>query len=369
GPSDADYSSPLLDDLDLTPLRCLSLNIEPEIALLFMDLALKSTQSQLNLEIRNYVPSITMLEHKLMERCVTFMSPGKLNSDQDPGSYDRDTILANTPQFPPPIPLPRVTKWVLEGELRLLESFDFGGAQSLEFVHAGFSSSVISSPIPGHLTELYIAGIKFTSETSDIQGNYHLPNLTSLRMDSIGLEGSLQDYLKAPKLKLLHLTYIYAHISPQLGDERGIRIASASVLYGLFEGLSQLECLALQTVKLNGKLARDLGKCLHLKVLGLTNCATEKFIPTFVQEITDKEYLPRLSTLNVFGSWSSKSGISCTSFMKHCRAQRPGIDANRYVRPGDDVETETDDDSESDEDFESSTDSTNSDTDTDDETD
>lgn len=260
----------LFEGLNFTLLRNLSLNVEAEQAPSFMDLALQSTQNQFHLEVEHQIPDINILSHRLMERVVTMRVHFRL-------PYEEARLAVD---FPPPVPLPSVTKWILHGDLCLLEAFDFGGAQSLELTFDSFGYHVLTSPIPSHLKELSIAGIELNPETTTINQRYCLPNLTALRMDDITIWYSLRDYLEMPRLKLLNLSRIYLHM-PEIDGEEEFKGPVAAAFKGLFGELPELEYLVLCKVKLNSVLAKDLGKCVSLKTLDLTCCKIKGFIRAF----------------------------------------------------------------------------------------
>jgi hypothetical protein len=249
-----------------------------------------------------------------------------------------DPSLLGIPLFPHLALIPNVKRWELHGELKLVHGFNLSRAESLELCFSNWGSRVMIVPLSRNLMELNLAKIYLTQKTIRRVGRYSLPNLTTLRLVDIAVEGSLHDYFEVPRLKVLQLTHVR---ECTLGEEDinepddGDYLLFPQVLFRpSFIGLPYLESLVLQKVIMGRSVTRAFGLCVHLNELVLENCNIKGFINTCAIDMVDKAYLPSLSLLKISGSWPSGFDISYKVFMNHCRAQRPGLlaygDADTY---------------------------------------
>jgi hypothetical protein len=327
----------LCNGLNLTTLRTLSFNIELENIPSFMDLALQSKQDQFYLKFKDNYPNEDILKHALMKRvsCIRIDSSQPticfvdIDIDHCKGVHRGDQNLGGIPLFPHPTLLPNIKRWEIHGELDLVHGFDLSSAESLELGFGYYGTCIINVFLPRNLKELEISKVYFTEQLIDGVGNYFLPNLTTLRLFEVAVEGTLDDYFEVPKLRVLHLNHI---LECELGDhnteEPGVNnyLLFAQVLdRSFFSGVPDLESLKLRKIIMGQSVTKAFGLCTNLKELVLENCSIKDLITTYVADMANKEYLPSLHLLKISGSWPLRCDISYNDFMNHCRALRPGI--------------------------------------------
>jgi hypothetical protein len=335
--------------LNFNSLRELRINDICNSAAKLMDLALHSTQTDLNLYLSIDDSMIHLFEHQLLQRitCLEIYAGVSifLYPIESSNYIDRIEKLDHSPifnEFPNRITLPRAKKCVFRPDFRLMTAFDLNNIEFLKLIgyldwwdlRRGTISPryLVTTPLPTQLVELELSSVVLNYSTTTNLPHY-FPNLTSLQMRRIGFHAPLLRYFNFPRLKSLHLNLVLCMQSDAM------QTSAPPFLDALFfRSIPELENLSVRDMKsMDGALSTSLHFCSSLKRLQIERSVVKRFIPAFSQRVKDPKFLPNLSGISISDSWSPGIKMDHTKFIDQVQANRPGlktdVTAGRYYSP------------------------------------
>jgi hypothetical protein len=238
------------------------------------------------------------------------------------------------------IPLPRLRLLKFTGIGNILTLIEASNIEVLDFDGFGqncdlnMAQSVISQ------SREALRSIKLSNLMLSNQKPLYFPNLTTLSLASVNIEGSLREYIKALNLKHLSLHAINVpYIGVLWNSENRIQISYKRLFSDLFsaQGFPNLETLSISGMPLDGSFATDLEQCTKLWSLKIDHHGGDNFILQLLERIGDKEYLPSLVRIYISCerylaphylptySWPLLLGLSYENFVTQFTTKRPGM--------------------------------------------
>ncbi|PVF94866.1 hypothetical protein CPB86DRAFT_625974 [Serendipita vermifera] len=304
--------------LNFRSLRELRLNAAIFDVQLLMDMALHSTREdfELGFVVKGIEWPTTIFTHPLLHQIRSFYlsfassTAGDEEAVLDIGALDKIT-------------LPKVKKLRLSGlntelvnifETDALEHLSIDGLREANGLTPS-SDALMVTAIPTQLVRLTIRNSMLNFSTTSA---VHLPNLTELTLETVGLCAPLRRYIEAPQLKDLTLDYVvYISSNP-------IVPPLCDALF--FQSIPQLEYLFISEVTgFDEPLADTLRYYSLLEMMIIEFCHVNKLIPALSGGLQDGSFLPKLVHTSIRNSWISENGTSYCDFRELIRTQRPGL--------------------------------------------
>jgi hypothetical protein len=233
------------------------------------------------------------------------------------------------------VPLPNVKSCQLHGHHRLVTIFGLGNTERLDIQHWDEAPNFTLNSFPVHLTEMILGHLAVTTSMIPDENPLFMPNLTTLTLETLTCQGSLQRYFLFPKLTHLHIKRAFFSFDYNEPDEEEeIRIASAQLLCDgpFFRGVPKLEYLSLRGMTINGEFVTGIQSCLLLWGVDLVDCSIEEFIPSFLSSLSGKKFRT-LQSMDLSYSWPKKSDTGYKQFIARCTAERPQLRIDASYRP------------------------------------
>ncbi|PVG01752.1 hypothetical protein CPB86DRAFT_57646 [Serendipita vermifera] len=152
------------------------------------------------------------------------------------------------------------------------------------------------------------------------------PRLNRLELDHVLIQSPLCHSFSCPQLK--HLVASSLNLDPMdpRMDSDALEHAESAFFDDLFfQGIPKLETLSLKRILVTSRLTECLKSCHSLKNVSLSNCPTQSLIPTFLDSMVDKRFLPALEELHVSESWPESTDVTYTNFVDQLSTTRPSV--------------------------------------------
>jgi hypothetical protein len=198
----------------------------------------------------------------------------------------------------------------------------------LEFICYETQGTFDARLLPNQLTNLTLSEISLTTRLILPLEVHTLPDLRILTLNSVPVEGRIQQYLKFPKLKSLKLSSV-SFLLPE-GDGSSVynsqRTAEILSEAAFFQGIPNLESLSFGDLPMNSALCTVLQGVLSLQYLSIDHCSIEDFITPFTESLADRRVFSALKSLHIDNSWPIQSDTPYTKFARHCLHHRPNME-------------------------------------------
>ncbi|PVG01788.1 hypothetical protein CPB86DRAFT_58133 [Serendipita vermifera] len=274
-----------------------------------MDLALRSIQREITVEIRSGEPvTDALLSHKV------FLRVNKL------------CISAGLLELTGPINIPYLRCLEFTGYTGPIQLLRLCDLQALPLYNNAALDGLAVAPISMLLTELTLNGGVFPPEDLEGRRPCSLIHLTTLVLYDIHLEAPLQSFLTFPSLKNLNisaLSFNVSHLSYEGVSEH--EFANLVSERCPVQGFPHLETLSLAIRSVNESLLVQLESCPRLQSLTLACNLTRNFVLNFAKYIGEKESLPALRIFDLACPWLDDFGISHEEFLEVCAVKRPSL--------------------------------------------
>lgn len=297
-----------LDRISLRDLRCLSfVGVPFRIIEKVMDLALESTQEEMDIQIHSSQRvTAKFLKHDLLRRASKFGI----------GSLAHESVKGTKHVYP------HLRKLYIDGEPELFQAFDITQVQSLQLCSED-DTTLLATFLPIHLTELHLRDVQITSGERPNQAHC-LPQLTSLKLEYIEIQGTLSQYLKLPKLRHLDLdtvTFSPSDNEVESADESqgGASVERPDLVF--LQGFLGLNTLSFANMPVDGLIVERIK--LYPQLYSLITICNENFIPSFLGALDDKSSFPALSWFQMESYWDRMESMSCKDFIELCAIKRP----------------------------------------------
>ncbi|PVG04296.1 hypothetical protein CPB86DRAFT_212219 [Serendipita vermifera] len=326
-PNERDLIDPTMWGLNMSILKNISLKDRDNgLAKNFLDLAAQSTQDQMTIEL--YQTQSTLLKHELLKYAIELSITGNFND------------LSQRK-----VSLPRVRSLHLKGDQRTLDAFDLVNLESLHFWWMDYSPQQFSPHcLPTQLINLSLSRTELTSKQMSQKKAHYLPNLLTLRLSSMGIEGPLQHYFELPRLKHMEISEVKFRrlLKPNAGEEyddedeeyRGHNgeiyeeidpVSWADMLFS--SKVPTLETLILFSIPIFDGLVLELRTYPNLKRLSVGGIDVTSFFSSLIGCLADNvRYFPVLCRVDIKASWTSGTAMSYAGFVDYCASRRPHMD-------------------------------------------
>jgi hypothetical protein len=217
----------------------------------------------------------------------------------------------------------------IEGERDLIDVIDFSHIQSLYFSCETLNTGLSLTFIPVQLIELHLKDIPLTSDVLPSQA-YYLPQLQSLKLESVRIEGALGMYIKLPKLKHLDLDRVWylplKNKTEDGHDVAGTSLVDAPHLVSL-EGFPDLEIFSFEGSRLARGIVEKIRRYSKLTHFSMGGIDHEEFFSSFLEALADNRSFPSLKRFDFHrGSWKEQWSLSANDFIELCGLKRPFMD-------------------------------------------
>ncbi|PVG01764.1 hypothetical protein CPB86DRAFT_812054 [Serendipita vermifera] len=306
-------------NLNLDSLQLISpYDLDDAMAERFFDLPLGAQCNNLTLSFTDGIdmPSGALLSHELMQRVEKVIFHTR--------DYEEDFLEYAAPVD---IALPQVKSWDLVAPTEALTFFDLSGAETLHYKAVGSGKSFVTAFIPSRLKEMYIWDLNFTMDSRSRFGANIMPNLTTLALLNVRIEGPVNIYLKFPQLKTLYLHVVSffscdaSELQKEMCHRKCIPLSTAIS----FQNLPDLEALSLGWIHIDGEFARAIQHCPYLTLLETYFSDGKEFIPSLIESLADSRSFPSLQKLRFGPSLSASEDGLCQELAKCCALQRPDL--------------------------------------------
>jgi hypothetical protein len=191
----------------------------------------------------------------------------------------------------------------------------------------GPSDGFITEFLPAQPKELYLRELDFRITALSPRGSHLMPNLTTLLLLDLRIEGPFYRYLSFPKLKTLrlHMVQFYDPDDHSTGEEWFGRkqLPVSDVL--LLRDLPELERLYLGWMDIDERFADKIRYCPKLQEFVAAFCELESFFPSLTNSLADSKAFPSLRRLRLLPSLTSLDDPLGNDFISYCAVQRPDI--------------------------------------------
>jgi hypothetical protein len=198
----------------------------------------------------------------------------------------------------------------------------------LEFIGFGTEGIFDARLLPDQLTTLILCGISLTARLLSPFEAHTLLYLRALTLDSVRVEGCIQQYLKFPELKSLKLSSVGFLLpgddSSSVYDNQGVAEIFSEVAF--FQGIPNLACLSFEYLPMHAELCTVLQGVLSLRCLSIDHCSIEDFITPLTLSLADRRAFLALKSLHINSSWPKQSGAPYTKFARYCLHHRPNME-------------------------------------------
>jgi hypothetical protein len=186
------------------------------------------------------------------------------------------------------------------------------------------------------LTTLTLSLFELTINNSSPTHPPHLlPYLTTLTLHKVNLRVPLHQCLKLPRLRNLSLSEV-GHVGEgapwmlKKANDTAIRL-----LESFFQGIPELETLALLTFPLNVRMVTALQALPRLAELTIGGCSINNSLLLIVEPLMDEKSFPSLVSFNIgFDVLERNIHISYKAFVERCRIKRPKLALCPYKHGG-----------------------------------
>ncbi|PVG01791.1 hypothetical protein CPB86DRAFT_870856 [Serendipita vermifera] len=246
-----------LERLNLSALKEICIDIRNDTYLeKIMDLAMQSTHEEMNIDITFWQPpTTTILQHGLFSRAENLI----INFGWDEMVYTYSFMPAN-------ISLPRLRSLTF-GRIDDPDRLDFSNLETFCSLSWATSNHLTKSSTPIALTKLSLAFVDFNFMNAATHKPYNLPHLKTLELDSLEIEGPLQEYFLVPNLQHLALDWVYFAPLDMVPSRRREESSDCPRLHSsiLFsEGFLKLEALHIAGMGTDEMLTMKLRSCQKL---------------------------------------------------------------------------------------------------------
>jgi hypothetical protein len=198
----------------------------------------------------------------------------------------------------------------------------------LEFIRFETAGPFDPRLLPDQLMTLTLSGLSLTTRLLLPFEAHPLPYLRTLTLNSVRVEGRIQQYLKFPKLTSLKLSSVRFLLpgddSSSVYDSQGTAEILSEAAF--FQGIPNLEYLSFDYLPMNAALCTVLQDVSSLQYLSIDHCSIEDFITPFTESLADRRVFSALKNLQIDNSWPEQSNTHYTKFARHCLCHRPNIE-------------------------------------------
>ncbi|CAG8687152.1 14520_t:CDS:2 [Acaulospora colombiana] len=280
-----------------------------------MDVALQSTQKEIELHLALQRLVVCPLEHTLMQRVTSLTISGG-------GGV---AVGANTS-------LPSLRRLELFQEhghlcLGILDATNLSHLENLLVVGGPEIGNVLrSNSLPTGLSELCLTGIMLDPPEAPTYQIHSLPRLSTLELNHVHIQRRLGDYFSCPQLKRLIASNLNLDPEPDRFQYHALETAESLFFdQSFFRDTPRLESLLLENALVTLKLAKCLERSVSLKRIDMHDCLTERFIPVFLDYVADQRFLPVFEEFHISRSWSEETKVAYSSFVDRLSAIRPSV--------------------------------------------
>jgi hypothetical protein len=215
---------------------------------------------------------------------------------------------------------PQIKSWNIEGPTQALRMFDMRHAEKLKFRSQGSSDNFLLKFIPTQLTELRLDTVRFTPDVLSSNKASLMPNLVTLELCSVYIDGTLRRYFNFPNLKSLRLHQVWSSGTNEEGKYYTPVTLFSDELF--FRSIPKLEYLALETLSTNRNLSTDLQHCPLLQEIIIDFCSIGHFVSSFIGLLASGTSFSSLKHVHIDSSWSPEIDISFSEFTATCARHR-----------------------------------------------
>jgi hypothetical protein len=218
---------------------------------------------------------------------------------------------------------------MLQGNDRLIDSFDFNNIQALEISLGSFPERRFSPRcLPSQVNKLSLTGAGYTFTPSINLQPHSMPNLVSLHLKNFIIEVSLQAHLELPNLKHLDLDNVSFKFPGQTTG--AIQSEDTPVLrvdMTFSPKLLNLESLRLRRIAVDESLILELQSYHNLHSLTIQGTDTGPLFFTFSKNLnTNATSFPSLRSIKIECSWTEGLLVPYQLLVNSCSSRQPHID-------------------------------------------
>jgi hypothetical protein len=174
-----------------------------------------------------------------------------------------------------------------------------------------------------------LGGFDFTREELPDQKPYLMPNLVTLHLWQMAIEGPLQMYLELPRLKQIGLKGVSLII---LSHDGGNRFSRGHILEFrsdtfLSRPPLKVESVTLSDMRVDENLILGLRSYPNLYSLAIRNTKMDSLFASFIENLNPETgFFPALRRIEMKTSLLEGLGTSYEEFVNYCTSRKPHID-------------------------------------------
>ncbi|PVF93776.1 hypothetical protein CPB86DRAFT_818513 [Serendipita vermifera] len=185
------------------------------------------------------------------------------------------------------------------------------------------------------LTALTLKKFRLTSDQVSKQKARSLPNLVTLRLIGMTLEGPLRNYLELPKLSHIEMDgveFFGLNGNPESDEDEEYRPILLSDML-LSPKPSSLESIALINISIDKSFIQELRSYPNLRALAFKGGNLDDLFQTFFSNLDPNTgFFPALREIEMEVTWPSSIDMSYEEFADYCASRSPHRELYGQIR-------------------------------------